>query len=60
MKLINDIKVDDYKVQLKFKDDDYYNNQITVKIKTDIKRIMAGLKNNRYCKDVLKLKIIDE
>jgi hypothetical protein len=60
MKLINDINLDDYKVQLKFKDEDFYTDQIKVRIETDIERIMAGFINNRYCKDILKLKIIDD
>jgi len=59
-KLINDIKANDYKVQLRFKGDDLYTDQIKVRIETDIERIMAEFKNNRYCKDILKLKIIDD
>ncbi|WP_177181374.1 hypothetical protein [Halanaerobium salsuginis] len=46
-------------MQLKFKDDDFYTDQIKVWIETDIEKIMAGFKNNRYRKDILKLKIID-
>lgn len=47
-------------MQFKFKDDDFYTDQIKVSIETDIERIMARFKNNRYCKDILKLKIIDD
>lgn len=60
MKLINDIKANDYKVQLKFKGDDFYTDQIKVRIETNIERIMVGFKNNRYCKDILKLQIVDD